>query len=279
MREIKYDIWRFEENEKDHLIAMVAENSYAYSETKSMFQECKTIDDVVKKINELYETGDRRYKHKAEFVKSKCKEKEEVLLDLRKNLIGKEVYEFDDGEIFIPGIEKLLNHYDKTAAYYFTKVKIITEKMSKNLFNVHFEKGSVYFYITTDEHNRIIGVDLECPDVEIKKQSKKHYDSKIILINNGMIMKETAKAVKIKMIIYDERGHYIWLPKKFVERQDNEVFITLYEDFEYSGDKKYSYDDVIEYLTNTVSYNSERIHIPHKKEAVDINADEELIDN
>jgi len=173
MREIKYDIWRFNECEKDHLIAMVAENSYAYSETKSMFQECKTIDDVVKKINELYETGDRRYKHKAEFVKSKCKEKEEVLEDLRKNLIGKEVYEFDDGEIFIPGIEKLLNHYDETAAYYFTKVKIVTEKMSKNLFNVHFEKGSVYFYITTDEHNRIIDVDLECPDVEIKKVSSK----------------------------------------------------------------------------------------------------------
>lgn len=179
MREIKYDIWRFNECEKDHLIAMVAENSYAYSETKSMFQECKTIDDVVKKINELYETGDRRYKHKAEFVKSKCKEKEEVLEDLRKNLTGKEVYEFDDGEIFIPGIERLLNHYDETAAYYFTKVKIISQKMSKNLFNVHFEKGSVYFYITTDEHNRITGVDLECPDVEIKKQSKKHYDSKI----------------------------------------------------------------------------------------------------
>ena len=34
MREIKYDIWRFCENEKDHLISMVAENSYAYSETK-----------------------------------------------------------------------------------------------------------------------------------------------------------------------------------------------------------------------------------------------------
>ena len=46
MREIKYDIWRFEENEKDHLISMVAENKN-YSKTR-IFQEAGNKKSVVK---------------------------------------------------------------------------------------------------------------------------------------------------------------------------------------------------------------------------------------
>lgn len=103
----------------------------------------------------------------------------------------------------------------------------------------------------------------------------------VFIKNEDLILYESEKAVKIKIPL--KGAHYIWLPKKLVKfekfRHEYMTKLLIPDDFKLKGDIEYSVEEVLEYFSKNCVVDPLQTYVPEKKKAVNITADEELIDN